>query len=90
MKDVSKGEAIEALLAAFENAKHIDEDSLEFWFARELAPLFGYKRWENFETAIKRARISCGNVGEEISDHFREATKMVQIGSGASREQKDS
>lgn len=84
---LSKGEVIEALLTAFENARHVDEDGVEFWVARELSPLFGYKRWENFETAISRAMISCGNVGEEVPDHFREVTKMVQIGSGASREQ---
>jgi len=89
MNEMSKGKAIEALLAAFENAKHIDEDGIEFWLARELAPLFGYKRWENFETAVSRATAACGNVGEEVPDHFRDLTKMVQIGSGASREQKD-
>ena len=89
IKEISRGKAIEALLTAFENAKHIDGDGFEFWLARELAPLFGYKRWENFETAISRATIACANIGEEVPDHFREATKMVRIGSGASREQKD-
>jgi DNA-damage-inducible protein D len=88
-KAVSKGGAIAAFLTAFENARHADEDGAEFWLARELAPLFGYKRWENFETAIKRATISCGNVGEEVSDHFREVTNMIVAGKGARREHKD-
>ena len=78
---------IEALLASFEAARHADEDSAEFWLARELAPLLGYKRWENFETAIGRAQIACQNVGEDVADHFRGITKMVEIGSTAKREQ---
>jgi DNA-damage-inducible protein D len=89
IRDLSKGEAIEALLAAFESAKHIDEDGVEFWLARELSRLLGYKRWENFETAIGRAQIACANVGEEISDHFREVTNMIEVGKGAKREHKD-
>ena len=74
--------------AAFEDAKHLDGDGFEFWLARELAPLFGYKRWENFETAIGRATIACGNIGEEVSDHFREITNMIEVGKGAKREHK--
>ena len=89
IRDLSKGEAIEALLAAFESAKHIDEDGVEFWLARELSPLLGYKRWENFGTAIGRAQIACANVGEEILDHFREVTNMIEVGKGAKREHKD-
>lgn len=86
---LSKGHIIEALMQAFENAKHWDKEGLEFWLARELSPLLGYKRWENFEAAIARAKAACRNVGEDISDHFREVTKMVAIGSGASRQQED-
>ena len=89
INEMSRGEAIEALLTAFENAKHLDGDGFEFWLARELAPLFGYKRWENFETAISRATIACGNIGEELSDHFREITNMIEVGKGAKREHKN-
>ncbi|MGA7326504.1 MAG: BRO family protein [Rhodomicrobium sp.] len=85
----SRSAAITALVEALEDAKRVDGEGAECWSARTLASLLGYKRWENFETAISRAMVSCANVGEEVSDHFREVTKMVQIGSGASREQKD-
>jgi DNA-damage-inducible protein D len=30
-----------------------EEEGVEFWYARDLMPLLGYSRWENFETAIK-------------------------------------
>jgi DNA-damage-inducible protein D len=88
-KKAAKGESIAELLRAFEDAKHIDDHDVEFWQARELAPLLGYKRWENFETAIGRAKVACQNVGEDVADHFREVTKMIEVGKGAHREHSD-
>lgn len=52
-------------------------------------PLLGYERWENFDKAIGRAVESCRTSGIEASDHFREVTKMVRLGSGSQREIKD-
>lgn len=81
----SKGEIIGKLLDAFEAAAHRDEDGVQFWMARELAPLLGYQRWENFSSAIERAKLACANSGEDAADHFRDVTKMVQLGSGSER-----
>ena len=36
----------------FDDIKHIDEYGTEFWYARELMPLLGYKEWRKFEGAI--------------------------------------
>ena len=37
----------------FDLVIHSDETSnVEFWYARELMPLLGYERWENFNKAI--------------------------------------
>ena len=66
-----------------------DEVNIEFWYARELMPLLGYERWENFEKAVNRAMSSCETSGIEIVDHFREVTKMVTLGSGSKRNIKD-
>lgn len=63
--------------------------TIEFWYARELMSLLGYERWENFGKAICRAVESCENSGIEVSDHFREVTKMVSLGSGSKRNIKD-
>ena len=52
-------------------------------------PLLGYERWKNFDKAIGRAVESCRTSGIEVSDHFREVTKMVRLGSGSQREIKD-
>jgi DNA-damage-inducible protein D len=52
-------------------------------------PLLGYERWENFDKTISRAMDSCETSGIEVSDPFREITKRVSLGSGASRSVKD-
>ena len=45
--------------------------------------------WSYFEKAIKRSMDSCETAGITVSDHFREVTKMVQLGSGSQRSVKD-
>jgi len=64
-------------------------EQIEVWFARELQVLLGYARWENFIVAIQRAVDSCKTQGFNVDDHFREVTKMVELGSGAKREVAD-
>lgn len=66
-----------------------NNEQVEIWFARDLQTVLGYTRWENFQTAIKRAVESCNSQGINIDDHFREVTKMVTLGSGATREVQD-
>lgn len=68
---------------------NIPNSDVEFWYARELMPLLGYERWENFEKAVKRSMDSCETAGITVPDHFREVTKMVQLGSGSQRAVKD-
>ena len=63
-----------------------DAGGIEFWFARDLQGPLGYARWENFQTAVKRAMESCEASGHAASDHFRGVTKMVELGSSSKRE----
>lgn len=64
----------------------VPNGNVEFWFARDLMPMLGYTRWENFESVVQKAATSCQTVGGNVSDHFRGVTKMVSLGSGAQRE----
>jgi DNA-damage-inducible protein D len=73
----------------FESIKHTGKGDEEYWLARELAPLLGYTRWENFDTAIKRAMIACQQIGQDPNYQFRETTKLISSGKGAKREVKD-
>ena len=74
---------------SFEDIKHIDENGIEFWYARELMHILQYSNWQNFEKIIKKAKISCENSNINVLDHFIDVNKMVQIGSGAERKQQD-
>ena len=62
------------------------KEQIEVWFARELQTILGYVRWENFLVAIHRAVASCKSQQINVDDHFREVTKMVELGSGSKRE----
>jgi len=82
---------ITQLKSQFDEISHFisNEDKseqVEVWFARELQEILGYARWENFIVAIQRAVDSCKTQNINIYDHFREVTKMVELGSGAKRE----
>ena len=81
---------VRQIMEQFDLVIHSDETAnVEFWYARELMPLLGYERWENFSNAISRAMKSCETSGIEVTNHFREVTKMVTLGSGAHRKVKD-
>jgi DNA-damage-inducible protein D len=77
-------ERIAKLLAEFEAIAR-KEQGVEFWVARDLQPLLGYDRWENFTAVLERARTACAGAGQPVADHFRDVTKMVPLGSGAQR-----
>lgn len=65
------------------------KEQVEIWFARELQAVLGYARWENFVVAINRAVESCKTQSINVDDHFREVTKMIEIGKGGKREVED-
>lgn len=54
----------------FENIRHIDENGIEFWEARELMPILGYEKWQNAEEVIGRAIRACINSGQGVDNHF--------------------
>ena len=70
-------------------SKKIDDESNEFWFAREIMEPLGYLRWENFIAVIDKAVNSCSSSGVNPEDHFRNVTKMVDIGSNTKRSIED-
>lgn len=65
---------------SFEEIKHVSDDGIEFWYARELAPVLEYVQWRNFAKVLDQARLSCKNSGYAIPDHFAEVSKIVAAG----------
>lgn len=51
----------------FDTIRRVGDAGREFWSARDLMPLLGYSKWENFATSIERAATSAANSGAEQS-----------------------
>jgi DNA-damage-inducible protein D len=82
---------ISEFLSVFDKIRHQinsknNKEQVEVWFARELMGVLGYARWENFQVAIARGVDSCKTQNINVDDHFREVTKMIEVGSRAKRE----
>lgn len=79
-------DVIEQLIDAFESSANLDENDVEFWYARDLQALLGYESsWQNFLNVINKAKSACKSSGYGVEDHFNDVIKMVSIGSGAER-----
>ncbi len=66
----------------FEDIKHIDENGIEFWYARELMPVLQYAKWQNFKKIIDKAMIACKNSEISIEDCFTDISKPIISGKG--------
>ena len=64
----------------FEDIKHIDEHGNEFWEARELQRILGYKEWRYFSAVIEKAQIACSQSNNNINSNFGVNTKIVSAG----------
>ncbi len=64
----------------FEDIKHIDNSSNEYWEARELQQILGYKEWRYFSSVIEKAQIACSQSNNNINSHFGVNTKIVKTG----------
>ena len=64
----------------FEEIKHTDEYGKEFWYARELQQILGYKEWRYFSAVIEKAQITCATSKNNINSHFGVYTKIVKAG----------
>lgn len=78
---------ISLLKNKFDELAHVDESTgIEFWYARELQAAFSYSQWRRFNEVIEKAKLSCNVSGNIVSNHFADVGKMVDLGSGATRE----
>lgn len=64
----------------FEDIKHIDENGIEYWLARELMLELEYTKWGNFKNVINKAIEACKNSNINIFDHFADVGKIVKAG----------
>ena len=69
-------------ITIFENIKYIDDNGIEYWYARELMLVLGYCKWENFKKVIEKAQISCRVSGNNVCDCFADVGKSIISGKG--------
>lgn len=74
---------------SFEDIKHIDEDGIEYWYARELQLVLNYKEWRKFENVIYKAKESCKNSDITVIEHFVDIDKTIKMPKGATKNIRD-
>ena len=67
----------------FEDIKHIDENGIEYWNARELQIVLNYKEWRKFENVINKAKESCKNSDISVLEHFVDVDKLSKRANNA-------
>jgi len=82
-------DTIQALTEAFEGHAQQTENGVEYWLARDIQHLLGYTKWDNFLNVISKAKTACDVSGHDITDHFADVGKMVELGSGSQRQVDD-
>ena len=60
----------------FDDIKHIDENGVEFWYARELQKVLEYKEWRNFLKVLNKAKKACKNSGFNLNEQLVEVNKL--------------
>ena len=72
-----------------ERIKHIDEQGIEYWEARELQKVLEYKEWRNFNKVLDKAKTACllSNINE--NEQFVEFNKLIKGGNGNIQYAKD-
>lgn len=66
----------------FENIKHIDENGVEYWFARDMQKAIEYTEWRNFEKVVEKAKIACENSEIPVNSQFVDVNKSRDLGLG--------
>ena len=69
----------------FESIKHVDDEGNEYWYARELQNILGYKQWRSINELIERAKVACKESKNNVDDHFAVQRKMINLAKGAIR-----
>ncbi|HED07420.1 MAG TPA: DNA damage-inducible protein D [Ignavibacteria bacterium] len=81
-----KTQIIQSLTENFESFSYKTKVNVEFWLARDLQRLLGYTQWRNFFAVIEKAKTTCKISGENISYHFADVSKTIEMPKNAQKE----
>lgn len=77
---------IQSLTESFESFAHKTEEGIEFWLGRDLQYLLGYAKWDNFQNVISKAKTACELSSIQVSDHFADVGKTIEMPKTAKKE----
>jgi len=73
----------------FDSIRHFTDDGQEYWSARELMPLLGYKRWHKFLAVIETAKENLETLDLSASHHITPTGNLVKRPQGGGSTQLD-
>ena len=79
-------ELVDSRKSVFEQIRHVDENGIEYWSAREMAKVLDYSEYRHFLPVIEKAKEACINSNNSPLDHFEDILEMIEIGKGGRRE----
>ena len=82
-------EPLDFVIRALDERKRVARNGEDYWMGRDIQPILGYDRWENFDGVIKKAKLACQNAGFNPDYHFLETTKVIMAGKGAKLQRAD-
>ena len=68
-------ELINPRKSVFEQIRHVDENGVEYWSAREMAKVLEYSEYRHFLPVIEKAKEACAIVTTIPLDHFEDISK---------------
>jgi DNA-damage-inducible protein D len=80
---------MDSVMERLDAAKRLSRNGGEYWMGRDLQPLLGYDKWENFRNVIQKAIEACKSAGVETKYHFLNTGKVITAGKGAQLERED-
>ena len=63
-----------------------EQNGVEFWLARDIQRLIDYTEWRNFSQVIDKAKTACYKASQDISNHFVDVNKTIDMPKGASKD----
>ena len=73
----------------FESIKQIDDDGIEYWYARDIQEILEYSEWRNFSKIIEKAKSACETSGHAVQSEFVDVNKLVDVGANLQRSIQD-
>ena len=82
-------DSLDSVIKALERLKHMAPNGEDYWMARDIQPILGYDKWENFEGVIERSKMACQSAGFRVAYHFLDTRKVITAGKGAKLQRAD-